>query len=187
MFKSVGIDAFSIIGQCNAPGGNPSVAPPGSSPSAAVATVPIRAQQFNDFSRRFNEPQSQYVMTEQQALNLIAKAYPGEIKVTDNEKITYWQAAKHIYHGKGVGVDPEMYGMTQKQLMEISKRGGLTAYVRKGYQLPSIGHVRAYQDALKNICICENSQKRTDSKYYYQNGVTSTTAYYDEKKIHCLF
>lgn len=28
--------------------------------------------------------------------------------------------------------------------------------------------------------ICENSQKRTDSKYYYKHGVTPATVYYDE-------
>ena len=49
-----------------------------------------------------------------------------------------------------------MYGITQEQLMEIGKPGGLPEYVRKGNKLPSIEHVKAYQEALKNIC--ENSQ-----------------------------
>jgi hypothetical protein len=44
--------------------------------------------------------------------------------------------------------------------------------------LPSREHVKAYQEALKNFC--ENSQKRTDSKYYYKHGVTPATVYYDE-------
>lgn len=58
--------------------------------------------------------------------------------------------------------------------------GGLIPYVQKGGKLPPIEHVKAYQEALKNIC--ENSQKRTDSKYYYyyKHGVTPATVYYDE-------
>ena len=117
-------------------------------------------------------------MTKQEALELLAETYPGQMEVTANERITDWQAAKHLYHAKGVGINPEIYGSTQKQLMEIGKPGGLPEYVRKGNKLPSIEHVKAYQEALKNIC--ENSQKRTDSKYYYKQGVTPATVYYDE-------
>ena len=145
--------------------------------STQIAVIPTKAQEFNDISLNFNKPRSQYVMTKGEALGLIAKTYPGQMEVTDNERITDWQAAKHLHHGIGVGVDPEMYGMTQEQLTDLSK-DGLTEYVRKGNKLPSIEHVKAYQEALKNIC--ENSQKRTDSKYYYKHGVTPATVYYDE-------
>lgn len=168
-------DAFAIlqqIGKWNAPHPSSPFGPAPSSSSTAIALVPTQAQQFNDMLLKFNQPQSEYVMTKPEALELIAKTYPGQIEVTANERITDWQAAKHLYHARGVGVDPEMYGITQEQLMEIGKPGGLPEYVRKGE------HVKASQEALKNIC--ENSQKRTDSKYYYKHGVTPATVYYDE-------
>lgn len=176
-----GVDGFAILdqfGKINASTGNPKFGPTTNPTSIEIAAVPTNAEEFNDMSLKFNQPQSQYVMTKREALELIAKTYPGQMEVTPNERITDWQAAKHLYHAKGVGVDPEMYGITQEQLMEIGKPGGLTEYVRKGNKLPSIEHVKAYQEALKNIC--ENSQKRTDSKYYYKHGVTPATVYYDE-------
>ena len=37
-------------------------------------------------SLKFNQPQSQYVMTKREALELIAKTYPGQMKVTANER-----------------------------------------------------------------------------------------------------
>ena len=178
MFQLMGVDAFQIIANSNAPHPSPTFGPDPSYSSTQLAVIPTKAQEFNEMSLKFNQPQSQYVMTKREALELLAKTYPGQMEVTDNEKITDWQAVKHLYHAKGVGIDPEIYGITQKQLMEISKPGGLPEYVRKGNKLPSIEHVKAYQEALKNVC--ENSQKRTDSKYYYKHGVTPATVYYDE-------
>ena len=183
MCQLSGVDAFTIfnqIGKWNAPQPSPGFGLAPTSTSTQISVIPTKAQEFNDMLLKFNQPQSQYVMTKREALELIAKTYPGQMEVTANERITDWQAAKHLYHAKGVGVNPEMYGITQEQLMEIGKPGGLTEYVRKGNKLPSIEHVKAYQGALKNIC--ENSQKRTDSKYYYKHGVTPATVYYDEDK-----
>lgn len=183
MCQLSGADAFAIfdqIGKWNAPQPSPGfgLAPTSTSTSTQLSVIPTKAREFNDMSLKFNQPQAQYVMTKREALELIAKTYPGQMEVTDNERITDWQAAKHLYHAKGVGVDPEMYGITQKKLMEIGKPGGLTEYVRLGNTLPSIEHVKAYQEALKTIC--QNSPKRTDSKYYYKHGVTPATVYYDE-------
>lgn len=182
MCQLSGVDAFGIlnqIGKWNAPQPSPGFGRAPNPTSTQLAVIPTQAQEFNDMSLKFNQPRSQYVMTKREALELIAKTYPGQMEVTANERITDWQAAKHLYHAKGVGVDPEMYGMTQEQLMEIGKPGGLTEYVRNGNTLPSIEHVKAYQEALKNVC--ENSQKRTDSKYYYKHGVTPATVYYDKE------
>ena len=176
-----GADAFAIfnqLGKWNAPQPNPEFGITPTPTCTQISAIPTKAQEFNDMSSGFNQPQPQYVMIKQEALEVIAKTYPGQMEVTANERITDWQAAKHLYHAKGVGVDPEMYGITQEQLMEIGKPGGLTEYVRKGNKLPSIEHVKAYQEALKTIC--ENSPKRTDSKYYYKHGVRPATVYYDE-------
>ena len=178
MFQLAGVDAFQIIANWNAPQPSPGFGLAPTPTSTQLSVIPTKAQEFNEMSLKFNQPQSQYVMTKREALELIAKTYPGQMEVTANERITDWQAAKHLYHAKGVGVDPEMYGITQEQLMEIGKPGGLPEYVRKGNKLPSIEHVKAYQEALKNIC--ENSPKRTDSKYYSKHGVTPATVYYDK-------
>jgi hypothetical protein len=181
MCQLSGVDAFAIFDQIskwNAPQPSPGFGLAPTSTSTQLSVIPTKAQEFNDMSLKFNQPQSQYVMTKREALELIAKTYPGQMEVTANERITDWQAAKHLYHAKGVGVDPEMYGIRQEQLMEIGKPGGLLEYVRKGNKLPSIEHVKAYQEVLKNIC--ENSPKRTDSKYYYKHGVTPATVYYDK-------
>ena len=180
MCQLIGVDAFTPMftqfQNWNAPQTSPSFWPT----STEVGVIPTKAQEFNDMLLEFNKPKDQFVLTKKEALEKIAKTYPGEMEISENEKITDWQATKHIYHGKGVGIDPEMYGITQEQLMEIGKPGGLSAYVRKGGQLPSIEHVRAYQQALKDIC--ENSQKRTNSKYYSKNGVRPATVYYNKNQ-----
>ena len=85
-----------------------------------------------------------------------------------------------LYHAKGLGVDPELYGMTQAQLMKISQPSGLIEYVRKGNKLPSLEHVNSYQTALKNIC--QTARKRMDTKHYGTNVVTLATVYYDGDK-----
>jgi hypothetical protein len=47
-----------------------------------------------------------YLMTYEEALNLVTEKYLGYIRVNYTCKISDWQAAKHIYHGTGMGVDP---------------------------------------------------------------------------------
>ena len=129
MCQLSGVDAFAIfnqIGKWNAPQPSPGFGLAPTSTSTQLSVIPTKAQEFNDMSLKFNQPQSQYVMTKREALELIAKTYSGQMEVTANERITDWQAAKHLYHAKGLGVDPEMYGITQKQLMEIREPGGLT-------------------------------------------------------------
>lgn len=132
MCQFSGVDAFAIldqIGKWNAPHPSPGFGLAATPTSTQILVIPTKAQEFKDMSLKFNQPQSQYVMTKREALELITKTYPGQMEVTANERITDWQATKHLYHAKGVGVDPEMYGITQEQLMEIGKPGGLTASI----------------------------------------------------------
>ena len=58
---------------------------------------------------------------------------------------------------------------------------GLIKYVQRGYKLPSIEHVKAYQNALKNSCENPSTIRRDNSKYYYKHGVTPTTVFYNEE------
>jgi hypothetical protein len=115
-----------------------------------------------------------YVMSYQEARNLVADTYPGYMQVDENCKITDWQAAKHIYHSSGMGVDISKYGFTQQELNKIRgesryKGGGLIAYARRGYRLPPIEMVEDYQLRLKTSC--ENAPiKKTNVPYYDVNG-----------------
>ena len=54
-----------------------------------------------------------FVMSYEDATILVAETYPGYLEVNKSYKITDWQAAKHIYHANGMGIDPADYGFTQ--------------------------------------------------------------------------
>jgi len=115
-----------------------------------------------------------YVMSYEEARNLVAETSPGYMQVDENCKITDWQAAKHIYHSSGMGVDISKYGFTQQELNKIRgesryKGSGLIAYARRGYRLPPIEMVEDYQLRLKTSC--ENAPiKKTNVPYYDVNG-----------------
>ena len=47
-----------------------------------------------------------FVMSYQEAHNLVAETYPGYLEVNESCKITDWQAAKHIYHANSMGIKP---------------------------------------------------------------------------------
>ena len=57
-----------------------------------------------------------FVMNYDEAYNLIKETYSGSMQVTEDFKITDWQAASHLYHGKGVNVNPKDFGTTQAEL-----------------------------------------------------------------------
>jgi hypothetical protein len=60
-----------------------------------------------------------FVMSYDEAKNLVAETYPGYLEVNECYKITDWQAAKHIYHAKRMGIDPADYDFTQQELERI--------------------------------------------------------------------
>jgi hypothetical protein len=101
-----------------------------------------------------------YVMSYEEARNLVAETYPGYMQVDENCKITDWQAAKHIYHSSGMGVDISKYGFTQQELNKIRgesryKGGGLIAYARRGYRLPPIEMVEDCFEELESKLVQE--------------------------------
>jgi phage-related tail protein len=107
------------------------------------------------------------------------------MQVTENFKITDWQAASHLYHGNGVGVNPEDFGITQAELIKIQDEGFIK-YVQRGNKLPSIEHVRSYQKSLKDICLDPSTDRRDDSEYYNPHGVTPTTAFKNGRYLVCF-
>nr|YP_010283129.1 hypothetical protein MKU15_pgp062 [Nitzschia traheaformis]ULD15893.1 hypothetical protein [Nitzschia traheaformis] len=122
-----------------------------------------------------------FVMTYEDAYNLVKETYPGYLKVNESCHITDWQAAKHIYHLNGMGINPVDYGFTQQELERIRgeagyKGGGLIAYARRGYRLPPIEMVRDYQGRLKLTCD-QSPIKRTSVPYYDKNGAWEATIF----------
>ena len=78
-----------------------------------------------------------FVMNYDEAYNLTKETYGGSMQITEDFKITNWQAASHLYHGKGVGVNPEDFGISQTELDKIREGGfinftGIT--ITKNYQ-----------------------------------------------------
>ena len=125
-----------------------------------------------------------FVMSYDEAIKLLQETYPGSMQVTEDFRIGDWQAASHLYHGNGVGVDPESFGMSQAELDRL--RGGFINYTRKGYKLPSIEHVRAYQTSLKTICLDSTSIRHDDAEYYYKHGMEGTTVFQNGRYLVCF-
>lgn len=123
-----------------------------------------------------------FVMSYNEAYNLVKETYSGSMQVTEDLRITDWQAASHLYHGKGVGVNPEDFGMTQHELMKIQE-DGFIKYVQRGNKLPSIEHVRSYQKSLKDICLDSSTNRRDDSEYYNPHGITPATTFQNDNYL----
>ena len=125
-----------------------------------------------------------FAMSRDEAIKLLQETYIGAMEVTEDLRIGDWQAASHLYHGNGVGVDPEAFGISQGELDRL--RGGFINYARKGYKLPSIEHVRAYQKSLKDICLDPLTNRRDDTEYYYKHGMEGTTVFQNDRYIICF-
>ena len=125
-----------------------------------------------------------FVMSYDEAIKLLQETYPRSMQVTKDFRIGDWQAASHLYHGNGVGVDPESFGMSQAELDKL--RGGFIKYATKGYKLPSIKHVRAYQTSLKTICLDSTSIRHDDAEYYYKHGIEGTTVFQNDRYLVCF-
>lgn len=59
-----------------------------------------------------------FVMSYDESYNLVKETYSGSMQITENFKITDWQAASYFYHGKGVNVNPEDFGIIQAELIK---------------------------------------------------------------------
>ena len=60
-----------------------------------------------------------FVMSNEDAYNLLKEIYRGYLEVNDSCQITDWQAAKHIYHSNGMVINPIDYGFNQQELFRI--------------------------------------------------------------------
>lgn len=125
-----------------------------------------------------NSDQDGFIMSREEALKLLTETYPGEIQINEDCRMTEWQAASHLYHGMGLGIEPPKYGITQDELMKITNQeGGFIKYVQRGNKLPTIEHVRAYQEAVKNICLDSETEQRNDIEFFDVNGKKLVTTF----------
>ena len=106
-----------------------------------------------------------FVMSYEEAGNLVAETYPGFLQITNEQTIDYWQACKKIDHAIGFGINPEDYGMNQKELMKISRPGGLIRYVQDGNRLPPIEFVKKYASTIKDSCLDKDVFKNEDGSH----------------------
>lgn len=146
-------EGFQVAANWRAPKASPSVVP---SPSATqLSAIPTKAQEFNDWLLKFNEPKKSYdfVMSAEEAQARIDEAYPGAMQMSSksNTYVSDVKAAGKIYHASQLGVNPEKYGVTNEQLQRISQIG-IHNYAREGKPLPPIELIREYQMAIKDIC-----------------------------------
>jgi len=144
-----------------------------------IATIP---ESKVDKIRLTNDQIKQLI---KQFKNLALQLNNGSMQVTEDFKITDWQAASHLYHGKGVGINPEGFGITQAELIKIQDEGFIK-YVQRGNKLLSIEHLRSYQKSLKDICLDPSTDRRDDSEYYNPHGVTPTTAFKNDRYLVCF-
>lgn len=167
--------ALQKLGNFNAPTVNYGGA---SSSSTQVSLMP--AKEFNDFSLQFNEPKKTYdfIMTHEEAQQKVNEKYSGKMEIEGDYFISDRKAAEKIYHAPHLGINSEDFGMTDNDLARIQQIG-LKNYAQEGRELPSIEFVKAYQNALKNIC--ENG-KSMDGTYSSsgQNKIHSARFFYNE-------
>lgn len=99
----------------------------------------------------------------------------GDLKIQD------WQAAKKVNHAVCFGINPSDYGISQKQLLEINKKGGIVTYLQRGNKLPSLDLIRAYQNAIKTFCEDPNLSVRNDESTF--GGIEESITFFNPKTL----
>ena len=123
------------------------------------------------FDSQQSETKDQFVMSKQEALNLLDNTYIGSKIISETERISDWQMAKKIYHLNGLCVNPEESGMSKA---ESIRKDGLVKYTMKGGKLPPIELIREGQTRIYNICSNDTTARK-------ENGI------YGKQDQHCSF
>lgn len=113
-----------------------------------------------------------FVISYDEAYNLIKETYSGSMQVTEDCKITDWQGAKKAYHGqKGFGLDIDKYeNISKEDLINLQNtKGGLIPYVQKGGRLPPIKFIKDFQQKIHDFYHLENTEVIRDAKHYGMN------------------
>lgn len=133
---------------------------------------PFSCRRLSVFDSQQSENKDQFVMSKQEALNLLDNTYTGSKIISETEKVSDWQMAKKVYHLNGLGVNPEKYGMSKAEVNAIRNDG--LKYTMNGGKLPPIELVRAGQNRIYDICYNDTVARK-------ENGI------FGEQDQHCSF
>jgi len=119
-----------------------------------------------------SEDENGFVMSYDEAYNLIKETYPDSMQITGDCRFSDWQGAKKAYHGqKGFGIDLDKYvNFSKEDLVTLQNTdGGLIPYVQKGGKLPPIEFVKDFQQKIHDFCHLENTEMIRDVRHYGKN------------------
>lgn len=136
------------------------------------------------FDSQQSKNQDKFVMSEQEALNLLDKTYTGSKNISETEKISDWQMAKKVYHSNGLGLNPEEYGMSKAEVNSIRK-DGLVKYTMNGGKLPPIELIREVQKRIHDICYNDTTARKETGIYGKQDQPSSF--YYNTDTRHISY
>jgi hypothetical protein len=136
------------------------------------------------FDSQQSENKDQFVMSKQEALNLLDNTFTGSKIISETEKISDWQMAKKVYHLNGLGVNPEEYGMSKAEVNSIRK-DGLVKYTMNGGKLPPIELIRAGQNRIHDICYNNTTAKKEEGTFGKQDQPSSL--YYNTDTRHIIY
>ena len=107
-----------------------------------------------------------FVMSYDEAYNLIKETYVSSRQITEYCRITDWQGGKKAYHfQKGFGIDLGKYqNISKEDLVSLQNTaGGLIPYVQKGGKLPPIELITDCQQKIYDFCHLENTENKSVS------------------------
>jgi hypothetical protein len=122
------------------------------------------------FDSQQSENKDQFVMSKQEALNLLDNTYTGSKIISETEKVSDWQMAKKVYHLNGLCVNLEEYGMSKAEVNAI-RNDGLVKYTMNGGKLPPIELIRAGQNRIYDICY-NDTTARKEKRDFWETGPT---------------
>lgn len=125
-----------------------------------------------------------FFMSHDEALNLVKETYTGSMQITEDFKMSDWQAAKKAYHGqKGFGIDLDKYkNFSKEDVVALQNTtGGFIAYVQKSGKLPPLEFVQEFQQKVDEFCDLETTEILLNVKHYGNTGETPSTMFFNKK------
>ena len=127
-----------------------------------------------------------FVMSYDEALNLIKETYSSSMQITEDCKLTDWQVAKKVQHfQKRFGIDLNKYsGISKEDLVTLQNtKGGLTRYVEKVGKLPPIEFIKDCQQKVYDLCHLENTEINPDAVHYgKKTGKTPSKMFFNRER-----
>ena len=126
-----------------------------------------------------------FIMTYEEAYNLVKETYSGSLQVTEECRISSWQSAKKSYHfQKGFGIDLDKYpNITKDDLVTLQHSdGGLIPYVQRGGKLPPVELINDCKHKIYDFCHLENTEVNRGAIHYGKNtGETPSIMFFNRE------